>query len=163
MKLKTADMKTYQKEYRIRNYEKQRAYQRTPHYKELARLRWKKNHPNSKPRIKIYANEKEQKKAQKKRKAIERKEFVENYKKDKFCSSCGYKEHTEILQFHHLKEKKENISGMYKKSLEKIKAEISKCILLCPNCHFFLHSKKNKDKLEFINEVVIEENKAKHH
>lgn len=161
MKLKTADMKTYQKDYRIRNYEKQRERQKSPEYKAKRKIRYRILHPNSKPRIKKYANEKEARKENKKKSYKLRKEFVENYKKDKCCLSCGYKKHTEILQFHHLKEKEENISGMYKKSLERIKAEINKCVLLCPNCHSLLHSKRDKGGVDFINEALIEEYRKK--
>jgi hypothetical protein len=53
-----------------------------------------------------------------------------------------YKEHPEILQFHHNQEDKSfNISDFKSHSIKTIKKEIAKCILICPNCHFYLHSK----------------------
>jgi hypothetical protein len=52
------------------------------------------------------------------------------------CSKCGFNEYPQILQFHHLRDKNENVSEM--KSLKKIRQETAKCILLCPNCHMIL-------------------------
>lgn len=73
-------------------------------------------------------------------------EFVEDYRKGKSCASCGWNKHPEILQFHHRSsEKKErNIATMRGKSYtsNRIKKEIKKCVLLCPNCHFWKHKKK---------------------
>lgn len=67
-------------------------------------------------------------------------EFILNQKKDKCCAICGYKEHTEILEFHHKnkEEKSFEISKTKHKSEDLIK-EIAKCILLCPNCHRWEH------------------------
>jgi hypothetical protein len=69
---------------------------------------------------------------------------VLDYKKDKCCVNCGYKEHTEILQFHHNKRDKSFSvgSGIGNKKNETIKVEMDKCVLLCPNCHFLLHAHK---------------------
>ena len=69
--------------------------------------------------------------------------YIKNYKKNKSCKECGYKEHTEILQFHHKNggNKLKNISSLIRMrvTINKLKEEINKCILLCPNCHFWLH------------------------
>jgi len=66
--------------------------------------------------------------------------YVLNYKKDKSCAFCGWNEHPEILTFHHTgeSEKKRGITYFIHggNSLETLNKEISKCILLCPNCHF---------------------------
>jgi len=137
---KKEEMRQYQKEYRKRNYARQRELQTSPEYKARRRERYKGLHPNSKPRIKIYKDYKESKKAQKKRVYQRNTDFILEFKREKCCSSCGYKEHPEILQFHHTRDKLENISQLKKKSLDRIKKEIEKCILLCPNCHFLLHS-----------------------
>ena len=71
--------------------------------------------------------------------------FIRNYKKDKFCQICGYKEHTEILEFHHInsKDKKFQLSKTHK-SILLLKEEIKKCILLCPNCHKLITNKEKK-------------------
>lgn len=73
--------------------------------------------------------------------------FLRLFKSQKSCSHCGYNEHSEILQFHHIdpsnKEfdfSKGNIGNLSKNRLLK---EIEKCILLCPNCHIWLHYKEN--------------------
>lgn len=70
-------------------------------------------------------------------------EFIRDFKKGKSCKRCGWKEHVEILQFHHkdptkkeFKMSKGNIGNL---SRERIIAEINKCELICPNCHFWLH------------------------
>ena len=74
-------------------------------------------------------------------------DFLLTYKIEKCCSFCGYKEHPEILQFHHKdkKDKSFTIGNTKKNPTKAIKEEIEKCFLLCPNCHFLLHFKeKNK-------------------
>lgn len=58
------------------------------------------------------------------------------------CSICGYNKSIYALQFHHLdpRKKKFNISsniGRY--SLQSIKNEIEKCIIVCANCHAEIH------------------------
>lgn len=67
--------------------------------------------------------------------------------KEKGCSFCGYKEHTEILNFHHIRDKKFTIADVISRnhSLKSIIAETEKCILLCPNCHYWLHYKERKN------------------
>ena len=63
------------------------------------------------------------------------------------CAKCGWKEHPEILQFHHRNPalKRFPLSagnvGMYCKST--ILKEVEKCDLLCPNCHSYLHFLEN--------------------
>jgi hypothetical protein len=52
------------------------------------------------------------------------------------CSKCGFDEYPQILHFHHLRNKRANVSEM--KSLKKIREEVTKCVLLCPNCHMIL-------------------------
>jgi hypothetical protein len=71
---------------------------------------------------------------QNRRRRIRFKEFIKNYKKDKHCKKCGYCEHTEILGFHHLRDKKIEINQI-DTSIKRFNEEIKKCVLLCPNCH----------------------------
>jgi len=70
-------------------------------------------------------------------------EFIFTYKKRKSCVLCGYKEHPDILQFHHKDRKTKSfeitLSKLAKKTPEELKKELDKCILICPNCHFLLH------------------------
>ena len=54
------------------------------------------------------------------------------------CRLCGYRKYQGALQFHHLDPTKKEfgISGRgVTRSLERSRAEASKCVLLCANCH----------------------------
>lgn len=70
-----------------------------------------------------------------KRKKIE----LVNYKGG-VCEICGYKKCVAALEFHHKdpKEKDFNISGR-SYSIERLKKEVDKCILVCGNCHTEIH------------------------
>jgi hypothetical protein len=69
------------------------------------------------------------------------KKFVRRYKLYKGCQHCGYRTHPAALQFHHLRDKDKAIATMMKShSLQRIKDEIRKCIVLCANCHSIEHS-----------------------
>lgn len=60
------------------------------------------------------------------------------------CSKCGYSKNISALEFHHLdSEQKEVNIAHTSKTLEKIKPELDKCILVCSNCHREIH---NPDK-----------------
>jgi hypothetical protein len=58
------------------------------------------------------------------------------------CYSCGYWNCLQALDFHHLdpEEKEFSISEATKTTLESIKEELDKCILLCKNCHSEVHA-----------------------
>ncbi len=58
------------------------------------------------------------------------------------CNNCGYNKNYSALQFHHLRDKLFNLDSrkIGNSSLEKLRAELSKCILLCANCHHELHN-----------------------
>lgn len=53
------------------------------------------------------------------------------------CSKCGYDKCLSALEFHHTDEdaKSFGINRGMTMTLEKIKEELDKCILLCSNCH----------------------------
>ncbi len=53
------------------------------------------------------------------------------------CSICGYDRHVAALEFHHLdpSEKEFTLARRGAHSIEKLRAEVSKCVLLCSNCH----------------------------
>ncbi len=57
------------------------------------------------------------------------------------CSSCGYNKCHAALEFHHTDhtQKDVGVGHMRNYSPEKIKQEVSKCIILCANCHKELH------------------------
>jgi hypothetical protein len=59
------------------------------------------------------------------------------------CSICGYKKNLSALTFHHKdpkrKEFKLDIRSLSNRKLDNITQELSKCILVCHNCHSELH------------------------
>lgn len=75
------------------------------------------------------------------------------YKKVKENSSCFFCDEAfhAVLQFHHIDpdKKKHNVGNLVKKTntLEELKEEASKCILLCSNCHNKLHADDHKLEL----------------
>lgn len=73
-----------------------------------------------------------------KRRAV-KKALVE-YKGGK-CERCGYNKSMRALEFHHLNpiEKDFGISKDINKSLNVLKEEVDKCILVCSNCHAEIH------------------------
>lgn len=62
------------------------------------------------------------------------------------CQSCGYNKNYASLQFHHIDPKQKSfcLSGqnIRRFSWEKTIKEMTKCLLLCANCHFELHNPK---------------------
>lgn len=58
------------------------------------------------------------------------------------CEICGYSKCIEALEFHHIdpSEKDFSISGK-SFSWKRVKEEVSKCVLLCANCHREEHAK----------------------
>lgn len=53
------------------------------------------------------------------------------------CTDCGNSYPYYVMQFDHLPdfEKAFNVSQFYKKTVEDIRSEISKCEIVCANCH----------------------------
>ena len=81
---------------------------------------------------------------------LEKRTYVQEFKIKKGCEKCGYKKHHSALQFDHINrdDKEYNVSTMVlDHSLEDIKKEISKCRVLCANCH----AEKTYDNKEWIN------------
>ena len=73
--------------------------------------------------------------------------YVQDIKKHSKCAICG-ENRWYVLDFHHLYDKSFTIANKISKgcSLETIKSEIEKCIVLCANCHRELHYKENLKK-----------------
>ena len=61
------------------------------------------------------------------------------------CGHCSLVFHPSVYEFHHKdpETKIKDPSKMLNLSWEKIQQELDKCILLCANCHRFLHHKDN--------------------
>jgi hypothetical protein len=68
------------------------------------------------------------------------KQTLVEYKGNK-CKVCGYNKCVASLVFHHInpKEKEFGITGKCI-SIERLKKEADKCVLLCANCHGEIHS-----------------------
>ncbi|MCK5321400.1 HNH endonuclease [Candidatus Pacearchaeota archaeon] len=152
----------------VQNLEKNRASQRTEEYKIKKRIRdkrYREKHFNPKLKVKLTPEEarkrlRKRMRLKKAKKYARNNEWINNFKKERHCVSCGYKAHPEILHFHHIRgEKKFEISKKKDKSLDTLRAEIEKCVLLCPNCHSLLHSKESDS--DFINLVLLDEIKEK--
>lgn len=65
------------------------------------------------------------------------------------CERCGYNKCFRALEFHHLdpSEKDFGISKCITKSLDLLKQEVDKCILLCSNCHAEVHEELTQQGL----------------
>lgn len=60
------------------------------------------------------------------------------------CQVCGYDRCLIALDFHHIDETTKEFGLSQRdltKSWVKIKAELSKCVLVCANCHREIHAK----------------------
>jgi 5-methylcytosine-specific restriction endonuclease McrA len=58
------------------------------------------------------------------------------------CSVCGYKKYIGALEFHHTDPKHKDIKiASLRRTFEKMKKELDKCILLCANCHREEHAR----------------------
>ncbi len=61
------------------------------------------------------------------------------------CERCGYDKCIGALDFHHVDEsqKEFGIAALSNYNIEILKQELTKCILLCSNCHREEHFNKN--------------------
>ena len=119
--------KEYQKEWYQRTKEQRHKWQREY---------YKKNKERIKQRDKKYKQELSK--------------FINEIKLKSGCELCGYNEHSAALCFHHKnsENKETEIANLInsKYSKKRVLKEISKCIVLCANCHNILHSKKQESK-----------------
>jgi len=65
------------------------------------------------------------------------KKYVDEYKIKKGCACCGYRKHPSALDFDHLDPsiKTMAVSRMIALDFKRLKDEITKCQVLCANCH----------------------------
>jgi hypothetical protein len=93
-----------------------------------------------KHQAKFYQTHQEEEKERTQRRRIrvreEAREYVWNYKASHPCEDCGEADPV-VLDFHHVRGKGANIGVLIQggASLERIKAEIRLCVVLCSNCH----------------------------
>lgn len=70
-----------------------------------------------------------------------RRDYVAEYKLSKGCEICGFKAVASCqLDLHHINPEDKTYKGSHKSydagwSLERIDAEIAKCLVVCKNCH----------------------------
>lgn len=58
------------------------------------------------------------------------------------CVVCSYQKSLAALDFHHLDPSKKEIKiGQTRRTFEKLKREVDKCILVCRNCHAEIHQR----------------------
>jgi len=68
-------------------------------------------------------------------------EYVRNYKEEGKCYNCD-ESFRPALEFHHVQGEKTANIGQFvydEYSIERIKEEIDKCVLICANCHRKAH------------------------
>ena len=51
------------------------------------------------------------------------------------CEHCGYNKYRGALEFHHKDPTQKDPRGLKAYKLERLFAEVDKCLLLCSNCH----------------------------
>ncbi|MDD5193722.1 MAG: hypothetical protein PHF67_04005 [Candidatus Nanoarchaeia archaeon] len=91
-----------------------------------------------------YHNNKESEKMHVKRRKNEIRRWFEDYKSNLKCTKCS-ENHPAVIEFHHKNNKDFDIAEMTHEgySVNRIKKEIEKCIVLCSNCHRKEHYKNN--------------------
>ena len=67
------------------------------------------------------------------------KRLLVEYKGGK-CCICGYNQCDSALDFHHIRDKAFTISRAMSRSLNNLKKEADKTILVCRNCHAEIHA-----------------------
>lgn len=60
--------------------------------------------------------------------------FIRQFKLQKGCAKCGYKNHHAALEFDHIIGKKQ-FNVCFSKSIKHANKEIEKCQVLCSHCH----------------------------
>lgn len=75
-----------------------------------------------------------------KRKLLAIREYL-NSVKSSGCQLCGYNKCLSAIEFHHIgNDKLFELSKCSARSFDTIKKEISKCVVVCANCHRELHA-----------------------
>jgi hypothetical protein len=116
-----------------------------PEKQEEYRRRWRKKNPyikkgyRSLPADIAILRQRERNKIAKNKHIARVREYIIQYKREHPCA-CG-ESHVACLQFHHLDptQKEMTISKSLQKGWARIKNEISKCKVVCANCHLKIH------------------------
>jgi hypothetical protein len=113
--------------------QQQREYRTTAHWKALNRLnqaRWRKRHPKAQSKkttnnvVRLYT-------------------WLRHLKEASGCSICNERD-GRCLDFHHVSGKKEitiSVAAQHGWNKDRITEELTKCIVLCANCHRKVHGR----------------------
>lgn len=156
--------KAYQREYMRRYYSQNKEYYKSYYQenkdkiKETSRKWFDNNRDESNRRRRERRSENRDSDLERQRKwrdnnkeyiAIKQKEdreykrrLVSRYKTIKSCAVCGYRSCSQAMDLHHVdpSTKEKTVSQLMGYSIKKIKDELSKCVVLCANCHRELHA-----------------------
>ena len=81
-----------------------------------------------------------QKAAVGRRQTLRAREYV-NSVKARGCQLCGYAKCMTAIEFHHVgTDKTFELSNAGSRSVSQLEREISKCVVVCANCHREIHS-----------------------
>jgi hypothetical protein len=136
------NQKEYRKQYYSKNKEKIAGYMKKYREKNKEKFAEHMKKYREKNREKFIEYNKEY--SQKKR------TWLESYKKNLKCESCG-ETHPAVLDFHHKNPFTKEMSiglALSAHSVERILSEIVKCSVLCSNCHRKLHWKQRQENKE---------------
>ena len=80
-----------------------------------------------------------------------------SYKLTLKCDRCGFND-GRAIHFHHKnpEEKEYNISNLYRKFIPKLEKEISKCEIICANCHLIEHFVSENEVIKKIEDLKKE-------
>lgn len=81
------------------------------------------------------------------RRLVASRESAIEYKGGK-CEHCGYDRYRGALEFHHKDPTQKDPLGLRAYKLDRLYAEVDKCILLCANCHREEHGRLRLEKAE---------------
>lgn len=117
--------------------------------------------PKRKKERERLAKRRANKKIDRKRREKEAKEYAWDIKETKGCSECKENDPA-CLVFHHLdpSKKRASIHKLYKYGVNAVKKEITKCKLLCANCHMKFHYYEANDGEGITTSIKIVEKKT---
>jgi len=123
----------YRKKHKRHIPDSQRDYHREYYNKNRAELleNQKKYAENNKEKYRLYHRNRR----------LGRRMIIDRYKTFCGCAHCGYRSSAVALDLHHKEEsqKEYRVSRMTSFSMDRLRAEIRKCVVLCSNCHRELH------------------------
>jgi hypothetical protein len=94
-----------------------------------------------------WAENKEARYARRMERLRSRYQELDEYKEEQGCAECG-EARPYVLQFHHIEPdaKESTISNLVNSaSMDRVWAEVDKCVVLCANCHMALHYWERRD------------------